>query len=92
MTYSIDFSGQVAIITGAAKGIGKATAKILTQAGAQVVINDIVPDRAVENVLDEFENVGLRPWYQKVDISNEKNAKSLIENSVNEFSRIDIFN
>ena len=54
------------------------------------MINDIVPDRAIEPVIDELEKVGLRPWYQKVDISKEKNAKSLVENTVNEFSRIDI--
>ncbi len=41
MSYPIDLSGQVAIITGAAKGIGEASARYLTQAGAQVVIVDL---------------------------------------------------
>lgn len=90
MTYAIDLSGQVAIVTGAAKGIGKATAKILTQAGAQVVINDIVPEESVNPVLDELETVGPRPWYQRVDISKENSARTLIENTAKKFSRIDI--
>lgn len=90
MAYSIDLSGQVAIVTGAAKGIGKATAKILTQAGAQVVIDDIVPVEKVKDVLDEIETVGPRPWYQQVDISKKKGAKALIKNTAEKFNRIDI--
>ena len=42
MAYTIDLSGKVVIITGAAKGIGLATARFLAEAGAQIVIDDIV--------------------------------------------------
>ncbi len=90
MPYLIDLSNKVAIVTGAAKGIGKATAKILTQAGAQVVIDDILPKQDVKDVLDDIELVGLRPFYVQADISQEKEAESLIKTSYNQFSRIDI--
>lgn len=90
MSYQIDLSGKVAIITGAAKGIGKATAKILSQAGAQVIIDDIVPETDLQPVLDEIEEVGPRPVYIQEDISNATGAKQLIDKTHQQFSRIDI--
>ena len=49
MGYLIDLDGQVAIVTGAAQGIGGAIAKKLAQSGAQVVINDVCePEKAQE--------------------------------------------
>lgn len=90
MAYSIDLSGKVAIITGAAKGIGKSTASLLTQAGAQVVIDDILPENEMQDVLDEIETEGLRPWYFRADISNPKGAQALMDESFKQFGRIDI--
>lgn len=90
MTYSIDLSQKVAIVTGAAKGIGKATAKLLSQAGAQVVLDDILPEADAKEILDEIEEVGQRPFYIQADISEEKGAEYLIKTSYENFSRIDI--
>ena len=90
MAYSIDFTGKVAIVTGAVKGIGKATAHILTQAGAQVVIDDIVPEEKALPVLDEIEKTGLRPIYIQKDISIADNAYSLVQSTLDRFSRVDI--
>jgi 3-oxoacyl-[acyl-carrier protein] reductase len=90
LTYSIDLSNKVAIVTGAAKGIGRATAKVLSQAGAQVVIDDIVPEEDIVKVLDEIENIGLRPFYVQADISTEIGAEFLIKTSYGKYSRIDI--
>jgi len=90
MTYSIDLTGKVAVVTGAIKGIGKATAKILTQAGAQVVIDDIRPEEDAIAVLDEIEKVGLRPCYIQQDISNADNARSLVQSTLDRFFRVDI--
>lgn len=90
MAYTIDLSNKVVIITGAAKGIGKATAKLLAQAGAQVVIDDIAPEEDMVPVLDEIEQVGLRPFYVQADISQEAGAEQLIHTSYEKFKRIDI--
>jgi NAD(P)-dependent dehydrogenase (short-subunit alcohol dehydrogenase family) len=90
MTYSIDFTGKVAIVTGAIKGIGKATAQILTQAGAQVVIDDIHPEEDALPALDEIGKIGLRPYYIQQDISNADNAHSLVQSTLDRFSRVDI--
>jgi 3-oxoacyl-[acyl-carrier protein] reductase len=89
MAYSIDLSGKVAIVTGAYKGIGAATASILAQAGAQVVIDDIVPPEKAAPVLDEIEKKGLRPHYIQQDISSAENARSLVQATLDRFSRVD---
>lgn len=90
MTYTIDLKDQVAIITGAAKGIGLATAKVLTQAGAQVVIDDIVPVSEIKPVINEVAQLGKRPYYIRKDISIEENTHELVSEVINQFSHVDI--
>ncbi len=89
MAYSIDLSGKVGIVTGAAKGIGKATSRILAQAGAQVVIDDIVPEEKAIPVLDEIEKVGPRPLYLQKDISSAEAARSLVQATLDRFGQVD---
>lgn len=90
MSYEIDLSGQVILITGAAKGIGKAAAEILTQAGAQVVIDDIIDPENAKPIQGEIGKLGLRPYYIQKDISKEENCQALAAEVLNEFGRIDI--
>jgi NAD(P)-dependent dehydrogenase (short-subunit alcohol dehydrogenase family) len=90
MPYSIDLSEKVSIVTGAAKGIGAATAYILAQAGAQVVIDDLVTKDAIEPVLDRISQVGARPYYIRQDISEEENAQAMVHETLERFSRVDI--
>jgi NAD(P)-dependent dehydrogenase (short-subunit alcohol dehydrogenase family) len=90
MPYTIDLSGKVAIVTGAAKGIGEATACILAQAGAQVVIDDVAPEETLEPVLERISRTGLRPYYIRQDISNEENARAMVQETLDKFGRVDI--
>ncbi|HOQ98478.1 MAG TPA: SDR family oxidoreductase [Anaerolineae bacterium] len=90
MAYVIDLSGKTAIVTGAAKGIGAATARILAEAGAQVVIDDLVPQEAIETLLSEIEAVGLRPDYLREDISDPQQAQRLIQQTAERFGSVDI--
>lgn len=90
MAYTIDLNNQVAIITGAAKGIGKATAKLLTQAGAQVVIDDIVSMEKITPVIDEISQFGKKPYYIQKDISVEENTRDMVSEILDQFSRVDI--
>lgn len=90
MGYLIDLDGQVAIVTGAAQGIGGAIAKKLTQAGAQVVINDVCDASRAEAMLDACTAVGKRPIYKQCDISSEEAVKEMIAQIADQFGRIDI--
>jgi len=89
MSYTIDLSGKVAVVTGAAKGIGKATAHLLTEAGAQVVIDDVLPQASIQPVLDEIGKTGARPYYVQKDISIEENCKGMVREILDQFGRID---
>ncbi|MGE5263210.1 MAG: SDR family NAD(P)-dependent oxidoreductase [Acidobacteriota bacterium] len=90
MPYAIDLAGQVAIVTGAARGIGAATAKMLARAGAQVVIDDVVAEETVAPRLDEIAAVGPRPGYFREDISSEQGARRLAQQALEHFGRVDI--
>ena len=46
MTYEIDLSGRRALVTGAGQGVGQEIASTLAEAGAEVFVNDLVPERA----------------------------------------------
>jgi len=57
MTYGIDLSGHRALVTGAGQGVGREIATTLAQAGAEVLVNDLVLERA-EAVVAEVEDAG----------------------------------
>jgi 3-oxoacyl-[acyl-carrier protein] reductase len=90
MTYNIDLTGKVAIITGAAKGIGLASTSILTKAGAQVVIDDILKEEQMTPVLNQVAQEGLIPWYIREDISFQENAERMVQRTLAKFGRVDI--
>ncbi len=90
MSYSIDLSGQVVIITGAAKGIGLATARMIAKAGAQIVIDDVIDPSKAKEILDSFHKEDLLATYIQQDISTEEGAQWLVQNVLDQFGRVDI--
>lgn len=82
--------GKYAIVTGASRGIGRATALTLAQAGASVMINYVSNDAAAEAVRDEITASGGRAVVYKADVSAPDQAAALIDAALQEFGRIDI--
>ncbi len=85
--FSLD--GKVAVITGGARGIGRAIATGLAEAGADLVIGDI-DDETCSKTCDELSQSGVRAIPVKCDIRSSKDADSLIEAAMDQFNRIDI--
>lgn len=77
---TFDFSGNVALITGGSRGIGRATALLFARSGAKVVIGDIDP--AGLEIVDEIKRDGGEAIFVKTDVSNEGEVKSLIATAV----------
>lgn len=81
--------GEVAIITGAAHGIGQGIALEMAREGAKVVIADINQENA-KVTIQKLEQLEVDYLFQKTDISNEEDHKNLIKQTLKKFGRIDI--
>jgi len=83
-------SEQVAIVTGASRGIGRATAIALAATGVKVVVNYAQSSGAAEEVVREIEKNGGNAIALKADVSKTEEVDSLIEQTLKTFGRIDI--
>jgi len=71
-------AGQVALITGSGRGIGKATALALANEGANIVVNDI-DEKLAKQTAEEIMKVGKRAIALKADVSKSDEVAGLIE-------------
>ena len=81
--------GKVAIITGGASGIGKATASLLAKEGAKVVITDINEVNG-KKVAEEIGREGGKALFVKHDVTSENDWSEVIEKTLAEFGKLDI--
>lgn len=85
----IKLTGKTAIITGSARGIGKGIAKSFIQAGANVVIVDIISDQ-IKNTVSSLKNETSKVIGYKCDITNSDEVSAMIKHTKKEFGSIDI--
>src|ERR1700684_1906937 len=81
--------GKVAVITGAASGMGRATAARFAGEGASVVIADLNAEGGEAAVRDCKENGG-NAVFQLTEVTSEENIKGAVDRAVKEFGRRDI--
>lgn len=80
---------KVAIVTGGARGIGKATCRILAQQGAKVMVTDIVDDEG-KNVAEELRKEGWKAQFYHLDTSVEKEVSSVFGQINDKLGSIDV--
>src|SRR2546428_12284321 len=83
------FSGQVAIVTGATRGIGRSIALELAQRGADVVFNYAKSTDAAETLKAEIQALGLRALAAQCDVANTDAAAEMVKQAKDTFGRID---
>ncbi|KAG8701411.1 hypothetical protein FRC11_012193, partial [Ceratobasidium sp. 423] len=82
---------RVAIVTGAAQGIGRAIALQLARDGVDVAVNDI-PDKGAElaQLVKEIEQMGRKAIPIPADVSKESEVQAIVQKTVKEFGGLDI--
>ncbi|TDC65170.1 glucose 1-dehydrogenase [Streptomyces hainanensis] len=84
-----DFEGQVALVTGAASGMGLAAARAFAQAGAAVVLADI-NKAAVDKAAQELADAGHQAIGVGCDVTDEDQAARAVDRAVEAFGRLDM--
>ncbi len=82
-------TGRVALVTGAAQGIGKAVALLLARNGADIVVSDINLEKA-EETANEIDSIGRKALAVKVDVANWNDVERMVEVILEKFAKIDI--
>ena len=80
--------GKVALITGAASGIGRATALLFARAGAALAITDINPDG--EALAEEIALSGARAFFERADVTQAADCQRVVERTLREFGGIHV--
>ncbi|MFE2564430.1 glucose 1-dehydrogenase [Streptomyces mirabilis] len=89
MTPTYDFTDQVALVTGAASGMGLATARAFAEAGAAVVLADR-DEKAVQRAAEELNAAGHRAIGVVCDVTDEDQAAAMVDRAVAEYGRLDM--
>jgi NAD(P)-dependent dehydrogenase (short-subunit alcohol dehydrogenase family) len=84
----LDFDGKVALITGAATGIGRALALAFASRGASVAVGDINEDAAHET-LDLLERAGANILFVRTNVADEGDVEKLVASTVQRFGALD---
>ena len=90
--------GRVAIVTGAARGIGREHALLLAKEGAKVVVNDLggsvdgsgADISPAQSVVNEIEAMGSEAVVNGDDVSSFDGAKNMVDQAINHFGKLDI--
>jgi 3-oxoacyl-[acyl-carrier protein] reductase len=86
----INLKDKVAIITGASRGIGRATAILFAQAGCNLLINFHKNDKAASEVVSEAEKFNVTAKTFRADVSKKTEVDKMIKFALDEFGKIDI--
>jgi NAD(P)-dependent dehydrogenase (short-subunit alcohol dehydrogenase family) len=87
---TIEFKGQVAIVTGAGGGLGRQHALALAARGAKVLVNDFGPGSAADAVVQEIEAAGGTAMAFNASVTDEAAVAAMVQATMSAWGRIDI--
>ena len=85
----MDLKGKIAIVTGAAQGIGKVIALGLAKCGADIAVSDINED-SLNAAVKEIEALGRKAIAVKMDVSSLKDCEEMVKKTIDAFGKVDI--
>src|SRR4030042_5595411 len=86
----MDSQKRVALVTGAARGIGRAIAIDLAKEGANVIVNYQSRPDAAEEVVEVIKKMGREGISMKADVANDAEVTSMVDRAIEKFGGIDI--
>jgi 3-oxoacyl-[acyl-carrier protein] reductase len=81
---------KVALVTGSARGIGKAIAETLAKRGANLIVTDLNIDQAAATAEEIRSNLGVETLALQVDVSDFNSVNTMIKGALEEFDQVDI--
>jgi 3-oxoacyl-(acyl-carrier-protein) reductase len=86
----MELKGKVSLITGSSRGIGRATAVMLAEAGSHVAVNYGSNEKAAGEVVKQVEGMGVRAKAYRADISNSKQTDAMIDQVLDDFGTVQV--
>ena len=84
-----NLENKVVLVTGAAKGIGKATAIEFAKNGSKLILADI-DENGLKTTAKEIKKFGTEVMFVKTDVSNPKSVENLVKKSISKMGRVDV--
>lgn len=86
----MELEGKVSLVSGSSRGIGRACALMLAEAGSDVIINYVSNERAAEAVVEEVKKLGRRAKAFRADVSDRAATRKMIDEAISDFGTIQI--
>ncbi|MCP9831819.1 3-oxoacyl-[acyl-carrier-protein] reductase [Synechococcus sp. HJ21-Hayes] len=90
MANATPLAGQVALVTGASRGIGRCIAQVLAQAGATVVVNYASSPGAADAVVAEIQASGGKAWAHQANVADEDQVEAMVKDVLAKEGRLDV--